>query len=423
MKVSGRSVLYVFNVILVLVLNAQASLQEVYQAGVTAYKNGDNEAFLANMKLAYAYRPNHPSILYNLSVAYALNGDKENSIEKLEKVLWMNAELPFQSDEDLASLKGFEPFEKLNKEIELLKRPLLNGTEAFGLTDKAFHPEGIAYSKKTKKFYLGSVRDRKIITVDKNGTVNEFASGMGLMSVMGLRVDDQKGLLWVSSTPAPEMKDFEKGLTAELICFDLKSHSIVERYSAPHSEAWIGDLTTRSDGAVYATSSSSDRPAIYVVKSNSDQMEVLLEPDNLVSLQGITFNENETCLFLADYRYGIFKYELKTKVLSQVVSDVKTSLKGIDGLYFIDGDLIAIHNGVKPFRIVRYKLNESEDRIVGYEFLEKALPEMNEPTLGVIVKDELYYVANSPWAAYNKEKEFLIEKSSEPSIRKVKIQD
>ena len=400
---------------------AQGSLQEVYQAGVKAYEEGDYASFLDNMKQAHEYRPNHPTILYNLSVAYALNNDKENAVEKLEKVLWMNAELPYQSDKDLASLRGYAPYELLNKEIEELRNPLSGGTKAFQLDGKTLHPEGIAYSSITKKFYVGSIHERKILAIDEQGNTEEFASGDELMAIMGMKVDDRRGQLWVCSTPAPEMLDYKKGSTAEILRFDLSSSSM-ERYAAPHSEAWLGDLTIASDGAVYTTSSSAERPAIYTIDEKSNTLKVLLEPENLVSIQGIALNEDESALFIADYRYGIFKYNLKDKILNSVSSRVKTSMKGIDGLYFKDGGLIAIHNGVKPFRIVQYELNDGEDEIVGYSFVEKGLPEMNEPTLGVIVKNELFYIVNSPWGAYNDEKEFMIEKADNPIIRRLKLQ-
>lgn len=126
-------------------------------------------------------------------------------------------------------------------------------------------------------------------------------------------------------------------------------------------------------------------------------------------------------MFFSDYRHGLFRYDLTEEKLTPIVSKINHPLKGIDGLYFYQGDLIAIHNGLRPMRIVRYSLNKAGDQILDYTFLEKALPEMNEPTLGRIINGELYYVTNSPWGAYDENKVLQLERVDDPMIRKVKL--
>jgi hypothetical protein len=76
---------------------------------------------------------------------------------------------------------------------------------------------------------------------------------------------------------------------------------------------------------------------------------------------------------------------------------------GIDGLYYVDGSLVGIQNGVTPWRVVRLRLSPAGDRIVGSEPLDRAHPSHEEPTLGVVVGHDLYYVANSQYERFTQD--------------------
>ena len=414
-----RLILICFVFSILCIESAAQSLQEVYAEGTKAYENKDYGLFLQKMQEADSLRPNHPTILYNMSAGLALNDQKDEAVATLRRVLWMNAEMPFLTDEDFSSLKEFPPFDEMNQEIAALKQEVSIGSKAFELEDKLLHPEGIAYHKKTGQFFIGSVHQNKIVSINKKGEVSDFLATDDLMAIMGLQVDKKRGLLWACSTPAPEMKDFKEGLLAEVLCIDIKKKKIVNRYKAPMEGDWLGDLIVSKSGTVYVSNSSADNPTIYKVAEGKEELELVLDATELISLQGLALNANETDLFFSDYRYGLFKYDLITKELLKLETNIQHPLKGIDGLYYYDGELIAIHNGLKPFRIVRYDLDETETIIVGYDFLEKALPEMNEPTLGFIKNNEFHYISNSPWWAYDREKNFNEDRVGKPLVRKI----
>jgi hypothetical protein len=73
---------------------------------------------------------------------------------------------------------------------------------------------------------------------------------------------------------------------------------------------------------------------------------------------------------------------------------------GIDGLYYHQGHLIGIQNGVVPHRVARFTLSPAGDRILEARVLERAHPRYDEPTLGVPVNGDLFYIANSQWARF-----------------------
>ena len=76
---------------------------------------------------------------------------------------------------------------------------------------------------------------------------------------------------------------------------------------------------------------------------------------------------------------------------------------GIDGLYWGGSNsLIAIQNGVSPARVLRLTLNGAGDGVTALEVLDRHAS-ASEPTLGVVLRDALLYVANSSWSDYNDE--------------------
>ena len=169
------------------------------------------------------------------------------------------------------------------------------------------------------------------------------------------------------------------------------------------------------------SNSSSSFPSIYSLNREKQQLEVLVDLKDMASIQGLALDKKENRLYFADYRFGLHVLDLRTKVITKLQNDTPHPLKAIDGLYFWKKSLIAIHNGTNPFRVVKYTLDSQGERVVSYEFVEKALPEMNEPTLGVVHKDNFYYIVNSPWGAYDRENNFLPAKADSPKVRMINL--
>ena len=108
--------------------------------------------------------------------------------------------------------------------------------------------------------------------------------------------------------------------------------------------------------------------------------------------------------FISDYIKGIFKLNLASRTLDAVKCTLDVSLKGIDGLYLYESSLLAIQNGVSPFRLTRYALNKEGTSITQFDVLEKNHPAYGEPTLGTLQGKHFYYIANSQWGGYAKGK-------------------
>jgi len=363
-----------------------------------AYQEKNYPSFLENMKRANELRPNHPRLMYSLAVAYALNGDKVEALAWLNKGAKMGLVFPVEDNHDLDTLKESPEFTALLKQLEQNKTPRVVSLTAFTVPEKGFIPESVAYDPVSDVFYLSSVYKRKILTVSKTGEAKVFSKDDdGLWSVLGMKVDSARRVLWICTTAHQQMSNYkaeDKGRSA-LIKYDLRTGKLIEKFepadkSKPH---FFGDLAINSEGDVFATDSIT--PAVYVVRHDKHELETLVEGDPFISPQGLDFTNNQKQLFVADYSKGILLVDLTSKKITSLTSDF--AILGIDGLYFYKGSLIGVQNGVEPQRLVRLYVNKEMTRIDRFEIVEVNNPMFDEPTLGVLVKDNFYFVANSQW--------------------------
>ena len=395
------------------------------QRAAEAYKEKNYSAYLDNMKMAQLLRPNHPTLMYNLAGAYALTGDREQAISLLARVADMGLIYPAEKEDDFASLREAEEFKKILQKFERNKAPAGKSTLAFTINEKGLIPESVAYDPVDEIFYVGSVYQRKILSRDRKGTVREFsAEGDGLWSAMGMKVDAVRRHLWIATTAHPQMARFneaENGASA-IFKYDLKSGKLLKKYLLPKDSKkhWLGDLAINSRGDVLATDSLT--PAVYIIPHQKDEIELFVADGPFASLQGLDFSENEKQLFVADYSKGLFLIDLATRKVSMVAPTADLMLLGIDGLYRYKDSLIAIQNSAAPHRVVRLFLNKSRQGISHWEIIEANNPAFDEPTLGVLVKDTFYYVANSQWGAIDRKGQLAHpDKLRAPVILKTKM--
>jgi tetratricopeptide (TPR) repeat protein len=390
-----------------------------------AYQSKDYAAFLENMKRAAELRPDHPRIVYNLSAAYALNGRKAEAVDWLGRLARMGLAYPAEKDDDFASLRDSREFAQVLALLRKNGSPVGDAAHAFTVHERGLVPESVAYDPATKSFYVSSVYRRKILRVTSKGEVTEFATERdGLWSVMGMKVDAARRELWVCTAAQPQMSNYvaaERGRSG-VFRFDLRTGRLAGKYMLPDDskQHWLGDLAVNSRGDVYATDSLS--PALYLLRRGADKFEAVLEGEPFVSPQGLDFSPDEKRLFVADYSKGVFVVDLGTKRYAPLAPAPDSTMLGIDGLYFHRGQLVAVQNGVNPNRVVRLFLSKDLGRVERFQTAAANLPAFDEPTLGVVVKDDFYFVANSQWGTVDGQGRLApTEKLKEPVVLKLKL--
>lgn len=427
-----QAIKFIFTCLLLFVpffinVNAQsagdiAKSREHENKAVANYKAGEYPAYLANLQQASDLRPNHPRLLYNLAGAYALNGKTDESLALINRIIQMGLYFPFEKDDDFESL-GPDIMKQTMALAGKNKTAVGASARAFTLPDKEFIPEGIAHDPVTGRFFVGSIHKGKIVAIDKNGTVSGFsAANDGLWSVSGMKVDARRRVLWAATTAFPQMKGHnasDEG-KAGVFKYDLETGKLLNKYMLPNTveKHALGDLTVDKAGRVYATDSVA--PVIYTITPGGNSVEVFLRDPIFNSLQGLAFTKDEKILYVADYSKGIFRVDLPSKAITQIKPSQNVTLLGIDGLYFHGGNLIAIQNGVNPQRVIAISLNRDKTEALATKTLEANHADFFEPTLGVVVENNFYYVANSQWPLMNEKGVLTTEKLREPVILKLK---
>lgn len=241
-----------------------------------------------------------------------------------------------------------------------------------------------------------------------DGAVSLFASAdLGLWSPTGMKVDRARGHLVVASAATPQTAGIDKADlgTSAVHILNLETGALVKKWQFDGNQHWFGDVALGPDSTIYISDSLQTR--LYEIPGGTGDIETLVSHADWPSAQGITLSDDGAFLYLADYAMGLFRIDLKAKTVLALSPSPDLAPYGIDGLYFHEGALIAIQNGVNPQRVIRIALNEAGDKILGTEVLVANHPDFLEPTLGVIVGDKFHFVANSGWPYFNNPPEDL----------------
>ena len=159
---------------------------------------------------------------------------------------------------------------------------------AFRLADPKLIPEGIAFDSLSKRFFLGSIAQRKIVVTDaKGGQARDFSKPSDkLDAVLGLAVDAGGKHVYAVTT-----NGFEESAKTErrnaIVCYDLKDGRLLDRFSAPEAMQ-LNDLTVAPDGTLYATDSASG--TIFCKKLNEKTLTSLGKTGSVRGANGITLS-------------------------------------------------------------------------------------------------------------------------------------
>ena len=370
-----------------------------------AHARGDVATLVLESERARDAFPAHPRAAYNLACAYALAGRKDDAFRALDAFVALEHDVDLRADADLNALKDDPRFAALEARLQGNRRPVARSEVAFRIPDADFLAEGIAYDATTRMFYVGSVQRRKIVRVAADGAVSDFVSavtlGSGFYGPLGLAVDAERRTVWACTTALPEMRDFREADRggAALYAFDLETGQAKARVQpsgqGPHN---FNDLAVDRNGDVFFSDAASGE--INVVRAGSTQPESFIANGTFVSPQGLVLDRETTSLYVADYARGLARVDLEKRQVLFFDAPGGSTLVGIDGLVLAKRHLVAVQNGIAPARVIALPLSPDGLRLEGRRVLERAHPEYDEPTLGVLVDDSVYYVANAQWDAF-----------------------
>ena len=186
---------------------------------------------------------------------------------------------------------------------------------AFPPADSTFWPEGIAAAPRTHRFFVASVRHRKVAVVTEGGPPRDFVTPAeaDLPAALAVAVDETRRLLWVTGAGLPAMDGYttaDSGRGA-VYAFDLETGRLRHRHELPPApEGHVpGDALVAPDGTVYVSDSA--HPVVYRVRG--DSLEAFATDPAFRSLQGQALSTDGGTLYVADYSHGIAAVDIATR--------------------------------------------------------------------------------------------------------------
>jgi hypothetical protein len=378
---------------------ASGRLEAARQESLAAYQEGDYATFRDRLLDLVELDPENYRHRYNLACAHALTGDQEQAIEIIRFLLDEDYDLALlaKDDSDFDRFRDNAEWQELQARMEELATPLNRSQAAFSIPEKDLIPEGMAYDPVERAFYVGSLHKRKIIKIDRDGSISDFTGEMqdGLVRVLGMKIDSKRRQLWAVSSylfPVAHIPEEVFG-TSGVYRFDLQTGRLLGKYMLPKGEGhYLNDLTISPGGDVYVTDWR--RFGIYTIAAGSDSIVRLLKMER--SPNGIDISDDGTKLFIAGDGMGV--YDIATGVFRELRHPPGMYVSG-DGSYYYKNSIVAVQN----FKISRLYLNEEQTEIIRSEPLEAFHPLFNQPTTGAIAGDRFYYIANSQARSYDAE--------------------
>jgi sugar lactone lactonase YvrE len=259
--------------------------------------------------------------------------------------------------------------------------------------------------------------------MDPSGRADDFVKeGQdGLFAAQALAVDVARRALYVSSEAQPLMRGYRKEDEGQSFVFefDLDNGRFRRRLAPPGPRGHASDLAVGPDGALYVADPY--KGAVYRLRPGGETLEVLVPEGALASAQGMAVSADGALLFVADYSGGIARVDLPSGSVAFLEAPERLLVTGIDGLVLAGDSLLAIQNGIEPHRLLRLRLDPGRSRIVDGEVLVRAHPQWDEPTLGVRVGADFYYVANSQYGAFAEDGTVDETRLKEPAILRLRL--
>ena len=330
--------------------------------------------------------PDQGSALYFLATAKQhLRGTRE-ALALLKECVALEEGFDPSSDPAFYGMKGSHEFDALVERVHRDFPSVAQAHEAFRTSEKDLIAEGLAYDAQKNLFYLSSLNRRKIVKIEADGNDSDFIASnrYGLLPVLGIRVDPNNGSIWADS--------FTESGRTELLHFDAAGKLLGRYKPVDNGKHGFNDLVVRRNGEVITTDSLGNK--VYRFDPGAHAFTVLTVHRPLFYPNGIALVGDERFLYVAD-ALGVICVDLIKGESRDVDPGPRNTLAGIDGLYWHNGELIAIQSGIGSPRVAAFHLSSDGLRVTRTTVLENRTSFTVLPTTGAMRDSDFYFIANS----------------------------
>src|SRR5882762_3736612 len=357
--------------------------------------------------------PDRGAVLFFLATAKQHLGETREALLLLKECMALHEGFDPSGSPSFLGSKGMKEFDDLVVAVRRDFPAVAQARLAFVTDEKDLIPEGLAYDAKQNLFYLGSLNRRKIVKIDAEGRVSDFvpADRYGLLPVLGIRLDPVDGTVWANT--------FEDAGRTELLHFD-SAGKLLGRFAPKDSAAKHGfnDLVVRKNGEVITTDSLNNK--VFRLDPHSGAFLALPVYRTLFYPNGIALADDDRSLYVAD-AVGIVKIDLEGNSSRDVDPGPRNTTAAADGLYWHNGSLIAVQNGMGSPRVAAFKLSRDGNRVARVTVLENRTQFTTLPTTGAIRGNDFYFIANSQIDNLNGDKIMDVTKLAAVRIAVVRL--
>lgn len=361
-----------------------------------AQHSGDSRAALSqSLELARLLHHSGPAT-ERVALAYAELGERRRALAWLRQFTAMG-----QSDDSLPrrpQLERMRSLPQLERIISAMRRneSAIDGAAmAIRLRDAALLPEDIDYDAATQSYLITSVLRKEIVRVSPGGTQKVVFRSPDHWPMLAIRIDGRRGIVWSTEvamtgfTGAPR-KDWDR---SALLCLRLSDGTLIRKVEVPRTS--LGDMALMPNGDVIV--SDGENGGVYRARAGCTDVTLQrVDSGQFISPQTPAPLPDGKHVFVPDYARGIALLDVDTGRAHWLDAGGRHTLHGIDGMYLVSGGLLCIRNGATPERLVFFRLDDRL-QIIDEKVVDRSTPTLGDPTHGVVVGDEFYYIANSGW--------------------------
>lgn len=362
-----------------------------------AFGSGNQADLLRHLETIDRLTSNHPIVVFQLARTRAALGDTAGALAALERLAPMGLAAPIARDSAFRILHSHPDFGQFADRLARAAAPLVRSDTAFVAADPDLIPESVAFDAAERAWYLGSLAHHKVVRVAADGSARDFAVVEGKGRVIGIKIDAPRRRLWMVETTidgtAPRTWAGAGGWTS-LRGYDLATGREIARHAPADRERphLFNDLAVSAAGDVYVTDLFGN--AVWRLRAGADSLEMLARGPRFHWPNGITLSPDESRLYVAHLE-GISAVDPRTGALAPLPHPPTAAMADIDGLYACGNSLIAIQRMADFQQVSRFLLSPSGDSIVAMEAIERGHPAYVDPTTGVMIGGDLFYIANA----------------------------
>ncbi len=383
---------------------------ELGQQAAKAYSQGDWNALRAILlDIGDTMPAPTPDYLVRMAAVEARLGSKQQSLAWLNRYAAMGLSRNLEADRVFLSLSSEAGYPLLLKRFKENQVPVQKAELVCTLSLADGMPEDLAYDLVTRRFLVSSIQRHTVYVLsvprsDGSCALNALplTQEARRWPVMALSSDPTRKLLWFTASALdgfPNVPQEEIG-NSSLYAANSRTGAIQRRFDLPVGQpSVLGDMSIAFDGSVYVTDSLGG--GVYRVRGNLQTASLDEIASGFFSPQTPVLAADLKRLFVADYSMGIAIVDLTAPAspaaLNYLPHPADVAVTGIDGLCLLGDSLYGIQNGTSPVRVMRYRLDAQQSRILSAEVIEQATLRMGEPTHILAHDGWLYVIANVGW--------------------------